>query len=199
MNEHYYSEVPTSEIKEKHFTSEINGMSLKFISVSGVFGFSDRIDKVSQLLIKSFKPSGNKVLDIGCGYGAIGLFLKALYPDISINMSDINHRALLYSKKNANNNNLDVNVIYSTLFKNFESELFNDIVSNPPFATGKSIYTKLIVDSISYLEKGGTLWLTAFHNKGGSTLKSLMENTFGNVEDMEKSGGIRVYKSIKTD
>lgn len=197
MTDHYYSINPTSEIKEKYFTSCIENLSMKFVSVSGVFGFSDKIDKVSQLLIKNFNPSGTSILDIGCGYGAIGIYLKALNPQCFVTLSDINQRALHYCEKNLTFNQINCEIVNSNLFENFENRTFSDIVSNPPFAAGKQIYLKLINDSILYLEKNGALWLTAFHNKGGSTLKENMKNTFGNVEEITKEGGVRVYKSIK--
>lgn len=74
MNDHYYSEKPISEIKEKEFTETFKNKTLKFLSVSGVFAFENHIDKASRLLIENFIPQGRTLLDIGCGYGAIGLF-----------------------------------------------------------------------------------------------------------------------------
>ncbi len=70
-------------------------------------------------------------------------------------------------------------------------------MSNPPLAAGKELNTRLITESYKHLSKNGALWLVAFHNKGGSTLKKIMETVFGNVTDVDKSGGVRVYKSIK--
>ncbi|HHW30161.1 MAG TPA: class I SAM-dependent methyltransferase [Clostridiaceae bacterium] len=197
MKEHYYSENPESEIKEITFDYQIKNVSLKFTSVSGVFSFKNKIDKASELLIKSFYPSGKMLLDMGCGYGAIGLFLKALFPNLLVVLSDINNRAVEYSILNARNNNLQVKVIQSNLFSNLSGLRFDDIVTNPPIAAGKKLNTDLINKSHDYLNTGGALWLVAYHNKGGSTYKNIMKERFGNVEDIEKSGGIRVYKSIK--
>lgn len=196
MSEHYYTENPTSEIQEKLFQSRIKGITVGFKSVSGVFSFENRIDKVSELLIENFEPSGASVLDIGCGYGAIGLCIKALFPDQAVTMSDVNNRAVEYSKINAKNNNLDVKVIQGNLYNSLSGQLFSDIVSNPPFAAGKKLLEQMIIEARNYLMIGGALWLVAHHNKGGSTLKEMMKNTFGNVQDVEKSGGIRVYKSL---
>lgn len=198
-NQHYYTENPTSEIIEKHFTHD--GLTLK--SVSGVFGFSDHIDKASLLLINNFRPtdSNANVLDIGCGFGAIGLTLKNNFPDININMVDINRRAIEYSQLNAKVNHLDANIVSGDLFEPFingDNTLvkFTDIVSNPPIAVGKAFNTRLIEESAQHLLSNGSLWLVAFHNKGGSTLKKIMLQTFGNVTDIAKSGGIRVYRSF---
>ena len=196
MDQHYYTENPVSKIKEKNFSQIINGIQLSFISVSGVFSFDDRIDKASELLIKHFAPTGGSVLDMGCGYGAIGLYIKARYPGQSIWMADINNRAVEYTKANALKNKLEVNVLNSNLFSGLTGVKFDDIVTNPPIAAGKKLNTQLINEAPEYLNPGGALWLVAFHNKGGSTLKDIMKARFGNAEDIEKSGGMRVYRSV---
>ncbi|MDF2523180.1 MAG: methylase RsmC, partial [Clostridiales bacterium] len=190
-------ENPNSEIKEKHFNHTINNITLKFTSVSGVFSFEQKIDKASELLIKNFSPSGSSLLDVGCGYGAIGLFLRALYPDQKVHMVDVNNRAIEYTRLNAVSNHLEVNAFQSDLFAAINQQKFDDIVTNPPIAAGKKLNIDLINQSFDYLNVNGSLWLVAFHNKGGSTLKDIMKTRFGNVEDIEKSGGIRVYKTIK--
>ena len=197
--EHYYTEHPQSEIREKRFTSEINGRQLAFVSVSGVFAFGDKVDKASRLLIENFRPSGRSVflLDMGCGFGPISLFIKSRYPHLQITAVDINERAVEYAKKNAEMNNLYIEVIRSNLYDELEGRIFSDIVSNPPMAAGKALNTRLIEEAGNHLMDKGALWLVAYHNKGGGTLKKIMKDTFGNVEDMEKSGGIRVYRSVK--
>ncbi len=198
MDQHYYSENPVSEIKEKHFSQEIRGVNLAFTAVSGVFSFDTRIDKASELLIRNFSPTGASVLDMGCGYGAVGLFIKALHPALDVFMSDINSRALEYAKKNSEANSLNVHIIKSDLFSALQGMRFDDIVTNPPIAAGKKLNTQLINEASEHLTTGGSLWLVAFHNKGGSTLKEIMKARFGNAEDVEKSGGIRVYRSVRT-
>jgi len=199
MMEHYYTEKPVSKIKETQFSHEFFGKKLDFVSVSGVFAFGDRIDKASLLLIESFRPSGASffVLDVGCGFGPIALCIKARYPHLQVTAVDINERAVEYTKRNADINNLYIEVAKSDLYEALEGRQFGDIVSNPPIAAGKKVYTRLITDAYDHLIDGGALWLTAFHNKGGKTLKRIMEETFGNVEDVVKKGGIRVYRSVK--
>ncbi|MCX8131364.1 MAG: methyltransferase [Clostridia bacterium] len=196
MDEHYYTINPTSEIKEKSYSYTIKDKTLSFVAVSGVFSFDLRVDKASELLIKNFTPSASSILDMGCGYGPIGLFIKSIFPDQRVYMTDINNRAIEYAKLNAKNNRLEVNICQSDLFSNLTNKKFDDIVSNPPIAAGKKLLTGFINDSKNYLNPNGSLWLVAFHNKGGSTLKEIMNKAFGNVEDIEKSGGIRVYKAV---
>lgn len=199
MSDHYYTEKPQSEIRECRFDWRIIGNTLSFVSVSGVFAFDDRVDKASDLLITHFKPSGAhpSVLDVGCGFGPIALFIKARYPHLDVTALDINERAVAYTAKNADLNNLFVRVLKSDLYSEVEEQAYGDIVSNPPLAAGKAINLRLIQEASRHLFPGGALQLVAYHNKGGETLKKMMKETFGNAEDVVKSGGIRVYRSIK--
>ncbi|MEN6315507.1 MAG: methyltransferase [Clostridiaceae bacterium] len=197
MTEHYYTEHPTSEIKEREFRQTIRNTELTLVSVSGVFSFENRVDRASEILIGSFSPSGRSVLDLGCGYGAIGLFIKMLYKNQIVCLSDINERAVDYAMLNAAKNHLEIKAVRSDLFSAFDGIVFDDIATNPPLAAGKKLLTRLIDEAFDHLSPNGALWLVAYHNKGGSTLKEIMKARFGNAEDMEKSGGIRVYKSIK--
>ena len=183
-------------MKEKEFVAAWKNKKLTFTSVSGVFSYGTQLDKASRLLIENYTPSGYSVLDMGCGYGAIGLFLKALYPQLSLTLVDINERAVAYASINAERNNLWVKVIQSDLYKALNGTLYHDIVTNPPVAAGKKVVTQLIKQAREHLQPSGALWLVAYHNKGGSTFKGIMEETFGNAEDIEKQGGIRVYRSI---
>ena len=197
MSEHYFTERPASEIKERSFRQVIKNTGLYLTSVSGVFAFGNKVDRASRLLIGVFSPSGKTVLDLGCGYGAIGLFIKALYPGQAVYLSDINERAVEYATMNALKNRLEVRTVKSDLFSSLDAMTFDDIVTNPPIASGKKLLTNLIRQAYDRLNPDGALWLVAYHNKGGSTLRTIMENCFSNVSDVAKSGGIRVYRSVK--
>ena len=197
-NGRYFTEKPTSELKERHFRYSIKCRTVPHIC-KWCFAFENRVDKASELLIKVFRPSGRMVLDLGCGYGAVGLFIKALYREQTVCLSDINERAVEYSMLNASKNDLDVKVIKSDLFSAFSGISFDDIVTNPPFAAGKKLLTNLIEQAYEHLNPCGALWLVAYHNKGGASLKSIMQECFSNAEDVVKSGGIRVYKSVRCE
>jgi 16S rRNA (guanine1207-N2)-methyltransferase len=197
MAEHYSTVEPTSKVREIPFETDLNGQKLQFVSVSGVFSFEPRIDKASFLLIKAFTPSrpDGAVLDVGCGFGPIGLCIKAAFPRLTVTMADINSRAVEYAVLNAQRNNLHVEIIQSDLYSGLALRKFDDVVCNPPIAAGKAVNMQLIREAADHLAPAGSLWLTAFHNKGGETLKKIMAEVFGNVADMVKSGGIRVYRS----
>ncbi|MBO8160128.1 MAG: class I SAM-dependent methyltransferase [Thermosipho sp. (in: Bacteria)] len=197
MFEHYYTENPTSPLKVREVELKLsNGRTYKFKTPSGVYSFG-KIDKASRILIENNTIRSGKVLDIGCGYGLIGITLKKEYPEIELYMSDINKRAVEFAKINAKENNIEVVIKQGNLFEVWDNYEFDHIISNPPIVAGKKVWMKLVEDSFQFLKKGGSLHLVAYHNKGGRRIKEYMKSVFGNVEELCKEGGIRVYKSEK--
>ena len=195
--EHYYTVNPTSELTVKELVLILrNGHKYLFKAPSGVYG-KKRIDRASILLIEKVELTNEKVLDMGCGYGVIGISLKREFPDIDLYMSDVNNRAVDFSKINAKNNNVNAVIKQGNLFKPWEDDYFDVIVSNPPIVAGKEVLHELIEESYHHLNENGKIYLVAYHNKGGKALESYMEQIFGNVKELEKSGGFRVYLSIK--
>ncbi|NUU96365.1 SAM-dependent methyltransferase [Marinitoga sp. 1135] len=195
--QHYYVENPESELRVKELELNLkNGHTYIFKAPTGVYGKKD-IDKATKVLLEYAEIEGKKILDIGCGYGVIGITLKKEYPDIEIYMSDINKRAVEFSKINAKNNNVFADIRQGYLYEPWENEKFDQIISNPPIVAGKKVWMALIDGAYEHLNNEGSLQLVAFHNKGGSRIKEYMKKVFGNVIELTKKGGIRVYKSVK--
>ncbi len=194
--EHYYTKEPTSRIKVREVSLKLkNGHVYKFKTVSGVYAFR-KIDKATKILIEHMVVHGKSVLDLGCGYGVIGITIKKEHPDMEVYMSDINKRAVEFTKINAKDNNVEVDIRWGDLYEPWESMKFDMIVINPPIAAGKDVWMKMIEGAKDHLNEGGSLQVVAFHNKGGRRIKSFMEEIFGNVEDVWKEGGIRIYRSV---
>ena len=194
---HYYSKVQKSPLNMTKFSAVMLGNNLDFYSGSGVF-CKDKVDKGTMLLVKSAIIEDNwKVLDLGCGYGAVGIAVAKAYPSAKVLMSDVNKRAVMLSKMNIRLNNLkNARAIKSDLFQNI-TEKFNTILLNPPQSAGKELCLKMIELSREYLEKGGTFQMVARHNIGGSVLEKRMLEVFGNVQELAKKSGYRVYISEK--
>ncbi len=197
--DHYYTANPKSKrIKKLVVYQYDENHKYKLYSSSGVFAFQTKIDRATRILIENCRVSpGDKVLDLGCGYGAIGIILKKLNPEIELFMSDINQRAVSLSKENAKINNVFAEIKSGDLFEPWGDKHFDTILSNPPFAAGMKVLTSIINESYDHLNNFGSLQLVAYHNKGGSRLKKMMKERFGNVTELVKSGGIRVYMSTK--
>ncbi len=195
-NEHYYSRNPKSVLRVKEIDVFFNGSHYPFKTPSGVFSFN-KPDKASLQLIKNSMISANeRILDIGCGYGLIGIIIKKENPEIDLYMSDINKRAIKYTKENSLKNNLKPEIREGSLFEPWNGFLFDNILCNPPFAAGKNIWTKIVRESPNYLSKSGKIHFVAYHNKGGERLSEIMKETFGNIVTLSKNGGIRVYVSF---
>ncbi|MCD6266829.1 MAG: class I SAM-dependent methyltransferase, partial [Thermotogaceae bacterium] len=189
--EHYYTVEPTSKLKVKVTKLVLrNGHEYLFKTPSGVYSYG-RIDKATKILLDHMVVHGESLLDLGCGYGVIGIVAKKEYPRMRVFMSDINKRAVEFAKINAKDNNVDVDIRWGDLYEPWKDMKFDMIVCNPPIVAGKRVWMKIIEDAPEYLNDGGSLQMVAYHNKGGKRMKGYMEKVFGNVEDIWKEGGIR--------
>ena len=193
MTEHYYSEKQTSKLRIKELNINLRGNKLKFYTGSGIFSIGE-IDKGTYLLIDKCIIKDNwSVLDLGCGYGCVGI---ALANEVSsVLMTDINERAVKLSRMNIKINKLEnIKVIKSDLYKNVKKK-FDTIITNPPTLAGRKVCFDIIEGAKEHLNKGGLLQLVARHNKGGKILEAKMKEVFGNVKDIAKKSGYRVYIS----
>ena len=152
----------------------------KYDKVTGLIGKYDNVrrfweDQVTGIFLRPFlnnlmerkrqRLERIRILDLGCGFGAIGLSIKTLFPSSNITMIDINTRAVEYAQRNAAKNNLTAQILASDLFQEIPETHFHDIVSNPPIAMGKSFLIQMVDECFNHITSGGSLWLVAFHNK----------------------------------
>lgn len=194
---HYYSEEQKSPLKLRKIKANLLGQELEFISGSGVFS-SKKIDKGAEVLIKNciVKKDG-LVLDLGCGYGAIGIAIAKKFPLSQVILTDINKRAVKLAKTNLELNQIEnAEALYSNKFEKIDQK-FDVILLNPPQTAGKEVCFAMIQESEKFLNNGGSLQLVARHKKGGKGLEKKMEEVFGNVEQIAKKSGFRVYLSKK--
>ncbi len=198
--EHYFSENPKSTFIREKFEIEVLDEKLIIHSGSGLFSLKE-LDFGTELLINNAKinDSNYKLLDLGCGYGVIGIALKKHYPSLDVTLVDINDRAIQVSKQNCDENDTECLVIKSDILSNpaLKNEKFDVILTNPPFSAGKKVCIEFIEQAFQHLNEKGSLQLVAPHNKGGESLKKVMLELFGNVDELAKKRGFRVYISIK--
>lgn len=191
---HYYD---SDNRSEKFFTIRFRSRNREFVALSSGAVFSkDGLDRGTSLLIEVADISnGDKVCDLGCGWGPVTLVLKDFFPDSEFVMIDVNPQALLLARKNLAGRD-GVRIVKSDVFSSVD-EFFDVILTNPPYAAGRSKCYEFITQSFAHLRKGGSLQLVARHNKGGAMLEKKMNEVFGNVSVLGKKGGFRVYKSVK--
>lgn len=197
MSDHYYTKTPTSESNPRIIDIEILGRVYKVYSDSGVFS-KKGLDKGTEILIKKMPVNANdKVLDWGTGYGIIGIVAAYLARDGQVEMIDVNERAALLAKKNLELNGItNAKAYQSDGFLNVNGK-FDLIVSNPPFRAGKKVVHNLVERAPEFLVDGGELILVVQRKQGAESLTKKMEDVFGNVEILDRSGGYRVLLSKK--
>ncbi|MGV8169165.1 MAG: class I SAM-dependent methyltransferase [Candidatus Nanoarchaeia archaeon] len=195
MAEHYFSEKQESSNERFLIEIKLKNDSFSLLSSSGLFS-KNELDTATKLLIEKaeIKNEEGKVLDLGCGYGVVGISVLRKYKKMNVVFSDVNERALELTKENLMRLKLKGKVLKSDLYSKIE-EKFDIIISNPPYAAGREVCFKLIEESFEHLEKNGTLQIVARHNKGGKVLSEKMKEVFGNLETTAKSGGFHVYLS----
>lgn len=194
--EHYFTKEPTSDLKIFKLKTILRNKEIEFFTGTGLFSYK-QLDKGTQLLInKALIREHWKLLDLGCGYGIIGVSLKKFYPSLDVTFSDINKRALELTKKNLEYHHLQAHLIQSDGFEKIHQN-FDTILLNPPQTAGKKLCFKLIEDSSPRLEKKGYFQLVARHQKGGRELSKKMFEVFGNVKETAKGAGYRIYISQK--
>ena len=195
MVEHYFTASQQSHERRITLSTTLRGVHIKLVSASGVFSKS-RIDPGSALLIESaIIKDGWRVLDLGCGYGPIGITLAKAFPKASFLLTDINERAVALAQENIQRNKVEnADAKISNGFTEILEE-FDAIVFNPPQTAGKEVCHKLISESFQHLKKGGLLELVARHKKGGQSLAVAMKSTFDNVRTIARRSGYHVYAS----
>lgn len=191
MTEHYFSKKPQSKSMPKVWSYEIEGASYKFTSDVGVFS-KNEIDFGTSLLIKNFKkpPIKGDILDLGCGYGPIGITVASRYKDRKIVMADINERAVMLSKENIALNHIkNAEVMQSDRFSNLQEQSFAAILTNPPIRAGKKVIYQMFEESKEALLKNGELWIVIQKKQGAESTMEKLESLFGNVERVKRSKG----------
>ena len=156
-----------------------------------------KIDFGSDLLIQSIPPTNGAILDIGCGYGVIGISLAAVNPDSKINLIDINERAVDLANRNIEMNGIvNAKALCSDGFANV-SCTYDLIVSNPPIRTGKRVIYPIFENSIYFLNPSGSIYLVIQKKQGAQSAIAKLESVYGNCEVVNKDGGYWILKSTK--
>lgn len=192
---HYFLNDNNLASEIKPFNISINGNNFTFNTDNGVFSKGE-LDFGTSLLIKNVLKLGvsGDILDLGCGYGAIGIILGKL-TNSNITMSDVNKRALHLSKMNAKKNGVSVNIIESDGYENIDNN-FDYVISNPPIRVGKKILYKLILDTKKHLKDNGELIIVIRKEQGAlSLIKDMGKDYFVNVLDKQKGFLIISLKS----
>jgi len=200
MGEHYFTQEPQSKHELIQFHVTLHGEEFVFQTDAGVFSKSG-IDLGTRLLIDSLPVTpGQRVLDIGCGYGPIGITAARLVTSTGfVDMIDINERAVNLAKTNLALNKITNAEVWQS--DGFESvvHLYDWIISNPPIRAGKRVVYPMIEQSFVYCKTGGGLMLVIRTKQGAKSMENKMQQVFKNVQIVNIKGGYRVLVSIKIE
>ena len=192
----YYAENPDAAHDIHDLRVELLGHKLTFLTDAGVFS-KKMIDFGSQLLLKCLEvEKGERVLDVGCGYGPLGISLVKAY-GVQATMVDINSRALDLARKNAERNQVSATIFQSNIYEQVEGK-FDHVISNPPIRAGKQVVHEIIEKSMDFLEDDGDLTIVIQKKQGAPSAKSKMEDVFGNCEIIKKDKGYYILRSVKS-
>ena len=198
IESHYYSRKVKRGGGYSLVSDVIRGVTVEFEVVPGLFSYK-RIDEGTKLLLEHAEvPEEGVVLDMGCGYGVIGITIAKLNPKLRVYMIDINEEAVRLARRNVIRNKLDTNsiiVLHGNLYEPVANMVFDAIYSNPPFAAGSDIVERIIVEAPKHLNAGGTLQIVA--RKGAEKIEKLMRQTFGEVEIRASKKGYKVLLARK--
>lgn len=178
----------------------LRGLDVEFLTASGIFSHRE-IDAGTRLLIDSMRlPAGGKALDIGCGYGPIGIVAAKLEPRLQVWMTDVNKRAVALAEENARRNLVgNVRLLTGSLYEPLGGQTFDAILTNPPISAGiGKVVEPLIEGSTRHLKPDGSLQMVVRTRRGGRIIMDLMKQRFGGFEVLARKGGYRVLRSERS-
>ena len=173
--------------------------TLSFYTDIGVFS-KNEIDEgsIGLLNVVTDQMLSGHILDVGCGYGTLGLTIAKLFPNVSVSMFDVNERAVDLTNQNINANHVDNAIVFvGSTYQALTKDEFQTIVINPPIRAGKKVYYPLLSDAFNYLTDGGTLYFVIRKSHGALSARDHVVQTFGNCDLVKKHHGFYVYKAVK--
>ena len=184
MSKMYYAENPDAAHDIHELRVDLLGEKMTFLTDAGVFS-KKMVDFGSQLLLKCLEvDEGETVLDVGCGYGPLGLSLAKAY-GVQATMVDINNRALDLARQNAERNKVAATIFQSNIYEQVEG-YFDHVISNPPIRAGKHVVHEIIEKSKEFLEDGGDLTIVIQKKQGAPSAKTRWKTCLAIVKSSKK-------------
>lgn len=200
-NQMYFAANPEAKHDLHLVDYHVDDIDLKFNTDAGVFS-KMRVDYGSGVLIKVMKdisfPQAN-ILDVGCGYGPIGLFAAKFWPEQTVDMVDVNERGLELAKRNAQLNHIrNVNIYQSDIYEQVDKK-YGLILTNPPIRAGKKVVSTILEQAKKHLVTKGVLMVVIQKKQGEPSARKLMKETYGYCEIVQRDKGYYILKAVNND
>jgi 16S rRNA (guanine1207-N2)-methyltransferase len=191
--EHYFTSTPKCVDRFGLVRTSLRGKPFEFLTSSSVFS-KRKVDSGTRLLIETMVlPQKGNILDIGCGYGVVGIAAAAFNPQLDVVMTDVNMRAVRLARQNVELNKIvNAEVRYGCFYEPVMDLRFNCVLSNPPVSAGMET-VKAIVKQAPVVMAPKTSFQMVIRSKiGAKTLPTLFNETFGNCSVVGRESGYRV-------
>ena len=193
-HDHYYTAIPTSAHKPGQVKWVYRGRELCFATDSGVFSRTE-LDRGTEVLLEALPAElSGPVLDMGCGYGAIGVAVGAHWHGTDITMADVNQRACALARENAAANGVRARVLESDGYERVLGTRYAFILQNPPIRAGKAIIYRMFADAAQSLLPGGELWVVIRKQQGAPSAMTYLRTLYARVDAVEKKSGFWVLR-----
>jgi 16S rRNA (guanine1207-N2)-methyltransferase len=192
--DHYFTEKPRSASRPRELRFLYHGSILFFQVDQGVFG-TQGLDPGTDLLIESMTPGPtDRILDLGCGWGPLGIAAAKAAPQGKVVLTDVNRRAITLTRRNLRRNAVkNAEVRAGSLFAPVAGERFDLIVSNPPYHVGRPTILRVLQDAPGFLTDTGALLMVGKGSQGILFYQEWLEEHWpGSVEVLGRRSGYRV-------
>ena len=197
MNDHYYTRVPQSKSHPVSCEYTYRGIPLTFQTDAGVFSKGE-VDTGTRLLLEALpEEMSGEILDLGSGWGVIGISIAKKWPETKVTLADVNTRALDLSRENAKRNRAEVACVESDGMAALAGRTFDAVVTNPPIRAGKQVIYQMFADAANALKPGGALYLVIRKQQGAESCMKYLQTIYDSVEKIDKSGGFWVIQAMK--
>lgn len=190
--EQYFAENPSTKHDYREVQYQIKEQNFTFLTDSGVFSKGD-IDRGSDILLKNLPALSGKILDLGCGYGLVGIVVKKLFPSSEVLSVDINQRAVELTVKNAETNRVKIQVLQANGLESIR-KVFDFAILNPPIRAGKEVVYRLFTEIQQHLQKSGTLFIVIRTKQGAKSAVEFLKTLFETVNTLEIKAGYRILE-----
>jgi 16S rRNA G1207 methylase RsmC len=200
MGEQYFARRPASRRRPAEFQVSVRGHAFGFLTDAGVFSRGE-LDRGTELLLAALEVGPCElIMDLGCGYGALGIVAGRLSDGGHVILTDVNERAVRLARENlAMNGIVNAEVRLGNLYEPVAEMAFDHIVSNPPIRAGRDVVDRIISDAPSHLLDGGSLWLVARTRQGADSIQRRMAAAFGTATVVRRGSGFKVLRSAKQE